>query len=60
MKPRNEDNFLIEVTPEVMDELNRLYMNSDEQPIVELHFSPYWKAKTNQTSPPNNVKDKDD
>lgn len=43
MKPRDESNFLIEVTPEVMSELNRLYMHVDEEPVVELHFSPYWK-----------------
>jgi hypothetical protein len=43
MKPRNESNFLVEITPEVMDELNRLYMHSDEEPIAELHYSPYWK-----------------
>ena len=43
MKPRDENNFLIEVTPEVMEELNRLYIHSDDEPIVELHYSPYWK-----------------
>jgi hypothetical protein len=42
MKPRNENNFLIEVTPAVMNDLNYLYMNSDEEPVAELHFSPYW------------------
>lgn len=44
MKPRNENNFLIEVTPEVIGELNRIYMHSDTEPVVELHYSPYWKA----------------
>lgn len=43
MKPRNKDNFLIEVTPEVMRELSDLYMHVDESPVVELHYSPYWK-----------------
>ena len=43
MKPRDENNFLIDVTPEVMEELNRLYIHSDDEPIVELHYSPYWK-----------------
>jgi hypothetical protein len=43
MKPRNEENFLIEVTPEVMNELNQLYMHVDESPVAELHYSPYWK-----------------
>lgn len=42
MTPRNENNFLIEVTPEVMDELNRIYMHSDTEPIEYLHYSPYW------------------
>jgi hypothetical protein len=39
----DENNFLIEVTPEVMNELNRLYMHSDTEPVVKLHYSPYWK-----------------
>ena len=43
MKPTDENNYLIEVTPEVMSELYSLYMRSDEEPIVELHYSPYWK-----------------
>lgn len=42
MKPRNEDNFLIEVTPEIMSEINRLWMHSEEEPVTELHHSPYW------------------
>jgi hypothetical protein len=51
MQPRDENNFLIEVTPEVMNELNCLYMHSDDEPIVNLHFSPYWKdlAKSTKT-----------
>lgn len=47
-EPHDKSNFLVEITPEVMDELNRLYMQSDEEPIVELHYSPYW---TKQTKP---------
>jgi len=43
MKPQNESNFVIEVTQEVMDELNRLYRLVDESPVEELHYSPYWK-----------------
>ncbi len=42
MQSRDKSNFLIEITPEVMAELNRLYMHSDTEPVVELHFSPYW------------------
>lgn len=43
MKPNNENNFLIEVTPEVASELRQLFMHSDDEPYV-LHFSPYWKS----------------
>ncbi len=43
MQPKDDKNFLVEITPEVMDELNQLFMHSDEEPIVELHYSPYWK-----------------
>lgn len=50
MKPRDENNFLIEVTPEVMDELNRIYMHSDDEPVEELHYSPYWKTKEQTTA----------
>lgn len=42
MKPDNSGNFLIEVTPEVINELNRLYMHSDTEPVVVMHYSPYW------------------
>lgn len=48
-EPRNKENFLIEVTPEVMDELNRIYMHSEIEPVEELHFSPYWKAKEEES-----------
>lgn len=41
-RPKDENNFLVEITPEVKDELNRMFMHSDEEPIVELHYSPYW------------------
>jgi len=47
-KPRNEENFLIEITPEVMSEINQLWMNSEEEPVVELHYSPYWKEMKNE------------
>ena len=43
MTPRNDKNFLVEITPEVMDEIRRLYRLTDEDPIAELHYSPYWK-----------------
>jgi len=46
MTPHNEDNFLIEVTPQVMDELNRLYMNAEQEPVAEIHYSPYWKEQS--------------
>lgn len=43
MKPTNPDNFLIEVTPEQLDELRGVYRYSDEECYVELHYSPYWE-----------------
>lgn len=49
MKPKNKNNFLIEVTPEIMDELNRMYMHSDIEPVAELHYSPYWERLTEAT-----------
>ena len=42
-EPHDENNFLVEITPEVYDELNRIYMHSDTEPIAQLHYSPYWK-----------------
>jgi len=47
MKPRNQDNFLIEVTPEQLDEINDRYRYVDEEGYEEMHYSPYWKEKTN-------------
>ena len=46
MKPNNEENFLIELTPEQLQELRKIYVNTDEEPYVELHYSPYWKELT--------------
>lgn len=43
MTPKNEKNFLVELTPEQMHELNKVYVNSDQNPYEELHYSPYWK-----------------
>lgn len=43
MTPHNESNFLIEVTPEQLDELRKIYQYVDEEGYVELHYSPYWK-----------------
>ena len=43
IEPTNRDNFIIEVTPEILDELNRLYMHSDTEPVVQIYYSPYWK-----------------
>lgn len=42
MTPRNEDNFLIEVSPELYDEMKR-YLSEEEQDNIELHYSPYWR-----------------
>lgn len=46
MTPRNEDNFLIEISPEVMHEIHRLLSEEDDDSI-ELHYSPYWKEQKN-------------
>lgn len=46
--PTNNDNFLIEVTPEVMSEINHIWMNAETEPIVQLHYSPYWKPSGNE------------
>lgn len=46
-EPRDKNNFLIEVTPDVMDALNRIYMLSDTEPVAEIHYSPYWKGQSN-------------
>jgi len=45
MKPSNENNFLIEVTPEQLEELRNIYKYVDDEGYVELHYSPYWKTK---------------
>lgn len=61
MNPKNPDNFLIEVTPEVIYELNRLYMHSDTEPVVVMHYSPYWREfaqlAPNQPTKANKEKD---
>lgn len=49
MKPTNAENFLIEVTPEQLDELRGVYKYSDEECYAELHYSPYWSKTKNQT-----------
>lgn len=41
MSPQEKTNFLIEVTPEVYSEINRLLEEDDYNSIV-LHYSPYW------------------
>jgi hypothetical protein len=48
MTPTNKDNFVIEVTSEVMAEINRLWMNAEEEAVAELHYSPYWEEKPNE------------
>lgn len=42
MEPRESTNFLIEVTPEVYSEMNRLLLDEDMNSNI-LHYSPYWK-----------------
>lgn len=48
-EPKDKKNFIIEITPEIMDELNRIYMNSDIEPVVTIHYSPYWVKQTIKT-----------
>ncbi len=45
MMPRDKSNYLVEITPDVMDELNRLYMHLEAEPVVELHYSPRWPRR---------------
>lgn len=42
MIPQNQTNFLIEVTKELYNKINRL-LPSDDMDTVILHYSPYWK-----------------
>lgn len=64
MKPTNEDNFLIEVTPEQLDELRSLYQYEAAEGYVEMHYSPYWNWEAHKarqkarTAQPNNRKGK--
>lgn len=44
MQPNDKENFLIEVTPEQLGELRKIYQYVDEEGYVELHYSPYWKS----------------
>lgn len=44
MTPRNEDNFLVEVPPEVYSEMMK-HLSEEEQYEVEMHYSPYWKQR---------------
>lgn len=49
-QPNNPDNFLIEVTPEMMNELNQMFMGVDEEAYEVLHYSPYWKRNKPSTT----------
>lgn len=44
MKPNNENNFLIEVTPAIRNLINQMLSEEDDSTIV-LHYSPYWSEK---------------
>lgn len=48
MSPQEKTNFLIEVTPEVYSEINRLLEEDDYNSIV-LHYSPYWSEFRQKT-----------
>lgn len=41
MKPRDEGNFLLEVTPETYQQI-KLSLSDEEVDAIELHYSPYW------------------
>ena len=45
MTPSDKNNFLIEVTPEQLDELRKIYQYVDEVGYEVLHYSPYWNYK---------------
>lgn len=45
MTPHDKNNFLIEVTPGQLDELNRIYQYVGEDGYEVLHYSPYWNYK---------------
>ncbi len=45
MKPENENNFLIEVTPKQLEQLRTIYKYVDEEGYEVLHYSPYWKER---------------
>lgn len=47
-KPHDKSNFLIEVTPEVLDELKELYRYAEDTDPYVLHYSPYWKMMKEQ------------
>lgn len=54
-EPHNKNNFLIEVTPEQLEELRKAYQYSDDDGYVELHYSPYWgKPDTHQAGEQSN------
>lgn len=46
MQPRNPDNFLVEITPEVYNELQRNTVA--DNPIAEMYYSPYWNWEAYQ------------
>lgn len=48
-QPTDKANFLIEVTPEVLDELKRLYQYAENPNPYELHYSPYWQKQGSGT-----------
>lgn len=49
MKPKNLDNFLIEVTSDQLEHLKSLYFLDDNPGYEEMHYSPYWILSKNPT-----------
>jgi len=49
MKPNDESNFVIEITPQLHDrikyEIGDAYMD-----IYQLHYSPYWKMMNDEST----------
>lgn len=50
MEPTDKNNFLIELTPNQLEELRKIYRYVDDDGYVELHYSPYWKEKLTNES----------
>ena len=50
-QPTDKKNYLIEVTPEQLNELSKIYQYVDEEGYVDMHYSPHWKKINAQFNP---------